>query len=206
MEKFKMLEKDNLIFNVGNKGNIQILGSERNGIIKTFSEIDFSRTGGHVGKRYLSTHGQYVHRLVAEAWIGEIPEGYEVNHKDGNKTNNEISNLKIVTPSENIRHSFEFGNLRKNTVSEEELNRRAEIKAELKYQKRWAIYNLDFQLLKTYETVTETAKSLNISRQAIYRGYKRNGIILKNYYICRIKDTEEYKKRIELKRRRMSNV
>jgi len=48
----------------------------------------------------------YVHRLVAMAFIGEIPDGYEVNHKDGNKANNLHNNLEIVTPSGNRLHAY----------------------------------------------------------------------------------------------------
>jgi len=48
----------------------------------------------------------YVHRLVASAFIGVLNPGYEVNHKDGNKKNNKVSNLEIVTPSENRKHSY----------------------------------------------------------------------------------------------------
>lgn len=47
-----------------------------------------------------------VHRLVMLAFVGEPPEGHEVNHKDGNKTNNHISNLEYMTHYENIIHSF----------------------------------------------------------------------------------------------------
>jgi hypothetical protein len=48
----------------------------------------------------------YVHRLVAMAFIGEISEGYEVNHKDGNKANNALANLEIVTASGNRLHAY----------------------------------------------------------------------------------------------------
>lgn len=50
-----------------------------------------------------------VHRLVVETYIGEIPEGYCVNHKDGDKLNNHLNNLEIVTFKENTQHAFRTG-------------------------------------------------------------------------------------------------
>lgn len=49
------------------------------------------------------------HRLVASAFIGEIGYKMEVNHIDGLKTNNNISNLEIVSRSENIIHAYRTG-------------------------------------------------------------------------------------------------
>lgn len=42
----------------------------------------------------------YIHRLVWEAFVGEIPKGYIVHHKDGNRQNNSLSNLQLVTAKE----------------------------------------------------------------------------------------------------------
>lgn len=38
-----------------------------------------------------------IHRLVAKEFIGEIPKGYQVHHKDRNKQNNRFDNLEILT-------------------------------------------------------------------------------------------------------------
>lgn len=50
-----------------------------------------------------------VHKLVVDGFIGEIPNGLEINHIDGIKTNCKIENLELVTPSENVRHAFKIG-------------------------------------------------------------------------------------------------
>lgn len=48
-----------------------------------------------------------IHRLVYETFVCKIPKGYEINHKDGNKANNRLDNLEMVTHKENITHAME---------------------------------------------------------------------------------------------------
>ena len=50
-----------------------------------------------------------VHRLVAESFNAVIPEGMDVNHIDGDKSNNELSNLEFCTRKENVRHAIDNG-------------------------------------------------------------------------------------------------
>ena len=52
---------------------------------------------------------KFVHRLVAEAFLEQEDPSYEVNHIDGNKQNNNITNLEWVSHRQNIKHSFDIG-------------------------------------------------------------------------------------------------
>lgn len=51
----------------------------------------------------------YIHHLVALAFLGPRPDGHDINHKDGCKTNNSADNLEYVTRTENHLHAIENG-------------------------------------------------------------------------------------------------
>lgn len=51
----------------------------------------------------------YVHRLVMLAFVGPCPEGMEIDHTDNNPKNNQLVNLRYVTPKENNAKKVLFG-------------------------------------------------------------------------------------------------
>jgi hypothetical protein len=52
---------------------------------------------------------KYIHRLIAESFIDNYENKKCVNHKDGNKLNNNISNLEWCTFQENVSHAIRIG-------------------------------------------------------------------------------------------------
>ncbi len=57
----------------------------------------------HINKK---RYGAMAHRLIWQMKYGNIPDGYEINHKNGVKTDNRIKNLEAVTPSRNKEHAI----------------------------------------------------------------------------------------------------
>lgn len=50
-----------------------------------------------------------VHQAVARAFIGPVPKGKEVNHKNGNKGFNNVTNLEYLTRRKNVQHAYDTG-------------------------------------------------------------------------------------------------
>ncbi len=50
-----------------------------------------------------------IQRIVAKTFLDDYSEDLQVNHVDGNKLNNRVSNLEMVTAKENILHSYRTG-------------------------------------------------------------------------------------------------
>ncbi len=98
-----------------------------------------------------------VHRLVAELYLPKSHKP-EVNHIDGNKLNNHVSNLEWATRSENAKHALDTG-LNKNPSGFEARNAK--------------ITPITWQLakdkLKEGWSQTKIAKLIGVSQKTIWR-------------------------------------
>ena len=108
-----------------------------------------------------------IHRIVAETFLGSIPEGYDVDHIDGDKSNNSVTNLEIVTHQENMRRYYER-------------QRAAGIKLTYKTYGRWTRSTETFTAkdgTKTHMTEQEYIDYLsqNRGKTAVTRFLKRRG-------------------------------
>ena len=71
------------------------------------------------GYEFACVAGSYkmIHRLVALSFIPNPQNLPEVNHKDGNKRNNASTNLEWMTRSQNTRHAFDAGLMKRGSES-----------------------------------------------------------------------------------------
>jgi hypothetical protein len=87
-----------------------------------------------------------VHRLVAEAFISNPDELRDVNHKNGDKSDNRVENLEWVSHSDNMTHSFrELGENVRHIVQ----------------------LSLDGVLIDRWNSITEAAEATGICRTDI---------------------------------------
>jgi hypothetical protein len=67
-------------------------------------------SSNYTHRRYFSRTGALLHRDVWEFYNGPIPKGWHVHHKDGDPSNNDISNLECLPPHE---HAAEHSDARR---------------------------------------------------------------------------------------------
>ena len=55
-------------------------------------------------------HTHVVHRVIWVAWEGDIPDGYEIDHINNDRSDNRLENLQLLTKSQNNQKSYDSGN------------------------------------------------------------------------------------------------
>lgn len=122
--------------------------------VNTKKKLKPLKKNGYTTMYIKNKNGNYksvsIHRLVAKAFV-ENPNDYKyVNHKDGNKTNNNVDNLEWMTQKQNIQHANETGLITVHT-------------------RKVLKYSLEKIYLDKFNSVDEAAKSIGLTRHAIIR-------------------------------------
>jgi len=86
----------------------KIFSSKSNKFLKpSFDKQGYAMVGIYIGN--YKTKTIKIHRLIAETFIDNPLKKTDVNHIDGDKSNNHVCNLEWNTRSENIEHAFNNG-------------------------------------------------------------------------------------------------
>lgn len=102
MEVWKDIEGYNGKYQVSSWGRVR--NAESGNILKPYkTRKGYLKVGLSVGHRITDKHR--VNRLVAKAFIPNPMDLPQVNHKDGNKENNSITNLEWTTDEINKKHA-----------------------------------------------------------------------------------------------------
>lgn len=130
----------------------------KKGVVKTLKE---DKDGYY--KVWLSKNSKkkpfFVHRLVAQAFIDNFDDLPVVNHIDGDKKNNVVTNLEWCTRSYNDKHAFKLG-LRSPSCGGT--------------SKRVLRMNPNNGSIKIYDSLSAAARDLNVTPQNI--SYCANGL------------------------------
>lgn len=110
-----------------------------------------------------------IHRLVAEAFLPNPNNLPEVNHKDGNKLNNNVENLEWASVSENKIHAVRNGLMKpyRSSLSDEQVLKIKKILSEKKKKARPFIWEIAKQFGVTPETIKHI-KSGKTHKWSIY--------------------------------------
>ena len=121
-------------------------GSERNGYKRIYIK----------GKHYSA------HKLVWETFNGDIPDDMVIDHIDGNRSNNNLSNLRLVSQSVNIDNAQKNGH---------------------KGQVKISQYDNKGNFIATYNSIREAAQAVNGSESAIRQSAERYGLSAGYFWI-----------------------
>lgn len=145
------------LYQVSNLGRIKSLPRDTNNQYKNGLIMKPYNCLGYL-KIQLRKNGNYkwfcVHRLVAMAFLKNYNSKLQVNHKNGNKDDNNLENLEMVTASENQLHSYR---VLKNIPSMKNRFGNKHVAAKAIYQ-----FDKNNIFIKKWSSIIEAAKTLNI--------------------------------------------
>lgn len=114
MEKWKDIPRYNGDYQASDRGRIRSVNRKKtwsDGRVMNLSGKLLKTTGHTAGYEAVKIHqkNKLVHRLIAETFLKREKGQNQVNHLDGDKLNNYVTNLEWCTCSHNIKHANDTG-------------------------------------------------------------------------------------------------
>lgn len=158
-------------YEVSNLGQVRSRITMRNGrkVLKEYHHIlKHSVSRGYHRVCLIDANGgrnmKSIHRLVAFAFLGDCTE-LEINHKDGDKSNNTVQNLEICDQSYNTIHAYKMG-----LMKPCDNGLRKEVKAVK-----------DGMIIGVFKSIRLMCRTLNIDRRGVLRYFEGKNNHVKGY-------------------------
>ena len=199
MEEWKLIEGTNCCY-ISNYGNVKreayliIKANGKEHYLPAKNMNKYSTKDGYlftpvkIGKRHKTC---LIHRLVGKAFIENPLNKPNINHKDGVRTNNHVSNLEWCTQSENVRYSIDVlgykisdetkQKMSKSTMGRKNSKDRIEKTrlAHLRGKSPHALPIIDTSTGKTYDCIKSYSDESGINYRTILSRMRSNN----NYHI-----------------------
>lgn len=168
-EKYKLIKKERI-----KKDILDSIGNEEYKVYSVSDKNLYITVGG----RFINDKGKEVlgckhpsgyiylgfgnkkflaHRLVWEAFKGEIPEGMEIDHKNGERYDNRLCNLSLCSHKDNCNNPISIENYKRHNKEVD----RSYLKKTV-YQ-----YTIDDTLVNIWESVSKAAQELGFNSNEI---------------------------------------
>lgn len=126
-------------------------------------------------------HIKYVHRLLMEHFRATEKQKDTINHIDGDKTNNDLSNLEWLSYAENNQHAYDNGLKKMSKEGRQKVSKAISERNRTNPMRSIKIdcFDLDGNKIGTYKSKQEACEKLGVSRKVVNNKTKRQKFIFK---------------------------
>lgn len=159
--------------------NMQRVRSVKSGKIMslTINGSGYPTVGVTMNKK---TFTVLAHRLIALAWIPNPLGKPQINHINGNRSDNRLENLEWCTQSENIQHAYDIGFKKPYKKTEKHLKIIG-----LVASRPITVKNIATGEPLSFTSMRECAKRFNVDESAISQAVRRGSVFQKIYIITK---------------------
>lgn len=135
-------------------------------LTKTHQELGYRGTPRGNGYYGVTIHGRsvLVHRMVYELFVGQIPDGMQIDHIDGDRGNNAVDNLRVVTVAGNSHNPVTYRRalpaFRRNMAKAVKAKSRPVVMAETGV---------------VFSSIREAGRAMHVNPTCIYTAIRRQG-------------------------------
>lgn len=160
LEEYYAITKCGKVYSMPRKNRKNQYSDTTNLVKLNITRNNYTYFKAHVGQQKAKTI--LLHRALAQTFIPNPENKEQVNHIDGNKQNNDLTNLEWVTPKENAQHAWQMGlyndppKFWKGKYGKDHIQSKPILQ-----------YDLNGKFIKEYDSTASAVRQTGINRESI---------------------------------------